>query len=130
MRAILLRLKQLSIRLSVQLVENNTVNIEALLAVRLGGKHLIEAVGRHIHDVLLRGQDFDALVQRRTHPHHIGSDIKHDCRLLPISSTAVYFGTFLVVAARQKQCDRSGKLGLAVLLGNFNVRRIELPVAV
>lgn len=90
------------VRLRVQLIKHDSVNIEAVLAVRLSGKHLIEAVGRRVYDALLRGQDFDALVQGGTHPHHIGGDIEHDRCLLPVSSAAVYFSTFLTVAAGQQ----------------------------
>lgn len=118
------------VRLGVQFIEHDSVDIESVLAVRLGGKHLIEGVGRHIHDALLRGQDFDALVQGGTHSYHIGSDVKHDRRLLTVGSAAVYFGAFLTVAARQKQGDRSGKLGLSVLLRNLDVCRVELAVAI
>lgn len=90
------------VRLCVQLIEHDSVNIEAVLAVCLGGKHLIEGIGRDVHDALLRGQDFHSLVQRRTHPHHVGSDIKNDSSLLTVGSAAVDLGTFLTVAAGQQ----------------------------
>ena len=106
-------------KLRVQFIEHNSVNIEAVLAVCLGGKHLIEGVGRDVHNALLRGQDLHPLVQGGTHPHHICGDIKHDRRLLTVGSAAVYFGTFLTITAGQQQCDRSGKLGLAVLFRNL-----------
>ena len=97
------------------------MNIESVLAVRLGGKHLIEGVGRHIHDALLRGQDLHSLVQSGTHPHHICGDIEHDRSLLAVGSAAIHLGTFLTITAGKQQGNCSSKLGLSVLLRNFDL---------
>ena len=114
----------------MKFIEHDPVDIEAVFAVCLGGKHLIEGVGRDVHDAFLRGQDLHPLVQGGTHPHHIGGDIEYDRSLLSVGSAAVDLGTFLAVTAGEQQGNRSGKLGLSVLLRNFDVCRVELPVAV
>lgn len=48
-----INVKQLSIRLRVQFIEHDSVNVETVLGVGFSRKHLIEAVGRNIHDTLL-----------------------------------------------------------------------------
>ena len=46
-------IKKLSIRLRVKFIEHDPVDIEAVFAVCLGGKHLIKAVCRNVHDAFL-----------------------------------------------------------------------------
>ena len=41
-------IKEFSIRLGMQLVENDAVYIEAVLRISLGGQHLIEGVCRQV----------------------------------------------------------------------------------
>ena len=69
-----------------------------MLGVGFRRQHLIEAVGWLINDALGSGQDFDALVQGRTHPYHIGGDVKNDGGLLSVGGTAVDLCTFLTIA--------------------------------
>ena len=103
-------IKELSVRLGVQLVKDHTVDVKAVLRVGLGGEYLIEAVGRLIDDPLLGGKYLHASVQRRAHSHHIRSNIKNDGGLLSIGSAAIDFGAFLTVTAAKEQGDRSGQL--------------------
>ena len=46
-------IKQLSVRLRMQFIKHNPVNVETVLGVGFCRKHLIEAVGRDVHDTLL-----------------------------------------------------------------------------
>lgn len=41
------------VRLRVKFIEHDPVDIEAVFAVCLGGKHLIKAVCRNVHDAFL-----------------------------------------------------------------------------
>ena len=59
-------IKELSVGLGVQLIEYDTVNIEAVLRVGLCRKDLVEAVRRRIHDSLGGGQYFAALTNMRS----------------------------------------------------------------
>ena len=129
-RAFRHNIKELAVRLRVQFVEYNTVNVEAMLRIRLCRKHLIEAVRWQIHHPLLGGKDLHPLTECGTHPHHIGGYLEHDARLLPISGAAVDFGTFLAIAAAKKQCDGGSQLAPPVLLPNIHICRIELPIAI
>ena len=54
-------IKELPVGLSVQLIEHDTVDVEAMLGVGLCRQHLIEAVRRRIDDPLLGGQYLHAL---------------------------------------------------------------------
>ena len=96
--------------MGVQLIEYHTVDVKAVLTVGLSGEHLIEAVGRLIDDPFLGGQYFDATIKRRTHSHHIRSNIKNDGGLLSVGSAAVDLSAFLTVTAAKEQGDRSGQL--------------------
>ena len=86
----------------MQLIKYHTVYIKAMLTVGFSGENLIEAVSRLVDDTFLRGQYFNAPIQRRTHFHHIRSDIEDDGGLLPISSTSVDLGAFLIVTAAKE----------------------------
>ena len=123
-------IKELSVWLGVQLIKNDTVDIEAVLGIGLSGQHLIEAVGRCVDDTLLGSEYLYAPVQRRTHTHHIGGNVKNDGRLLAVSCAAIYFGTFLTITAGQEQCHGSSEFGFSHLLGNLHIGSIELSVAI
>ena len=123
-------IKELAVRLGVQLIEYHAVGIEAVLVADIGGEHLVDTARWLINEPLLGIQYLDPLGKSRTHPHHICRHIENDGRLLTVGGTAVDLGTFLAVTAGEQKCHRSGKLRLALLLGNFDVCRVELPVAV
>ena len=123
-------IKELSVRLGVQLIKNDAVDIEAVLGVGLSGQHLIEAVGRLVDDTLLGSEYLHAPVQRRTHTHHIGGNIKNDGRLLAVSCAAIDFGTFLTITAGQEQGHGSSEFGFSHLLRDFHIRGIELAIAI
>nr|DAV87625.1 MAG TPA: hypothetical protein [Caudoviricetes sp.] len=123
-------IKQLSVRLGVQLIKDNAVGVEAVLVGNIGGQYLVEAVGGQIGQPLLRFLDFHTLGESRTEPDHIHCHIKHDLCLVAVGGTAVHLGTFLTVTAGQQKSDCGGKLGFALLLWNFNVGGVELTVAI
>ena len=103
-------IEQFPIGLRVKFIEHDPMDVEAMLGVGFCRKHLIKAVCRNVDDSLLRCQDFDTLIQGRTHSYHIGSHIKYNGSLLAVSGTAIDFGTFFAVTAGKQQGNRSGKL--------------------
>ena len=123
-------IKQLAVRLRVQLIENNAVGVETVLVANVSGKHLVDAARGLIDDPLLGVQNFDALGKCRTHTNHVSSHIENDGCLLSVGSAAIDLGTFLTVTAGQKQSHGSGKFGLALFLGDFDICGIKLAVAV
>ena len=123
-------IEQLSVGLGVQLVKDNPVDVESVLAVRFRRKHLIEGVGRRVDDAFGRGEDFDSLGESWTHPHHIRSHIEHDPGLLAVGGTAVDLGPFLAVPAAEQEGDSGSEFALAHLLRDFDVGCVELAVAV
>ena len=123
-------IKELPVGLGVQLIEHHAVNVEAVLRVGLCRQNLIKAVCRQVHNPLCSGQDFDSAIEGRTHPDHVGCDLKNNRGLLPVRSAAVDLRTFLTVAACEQECNRSRKLRFAHLLGYLNVGGVELPISV
>ena len=123
-------IEQLSVRLCMQFIKHNPVNIKAMFGISFCRKHLIKAVGRDVHNTLLWGQDFHSLGKGRTHSYHIGSHIKYNGSLLAVGSTAVNLGTFFAITTGEQQGNRSGKFWFAIFLRNLNVSRVELPIAV
>ena len=101
-----------------------------MLVADIGGEHLVDTARWLINEPLLGIQYLDPLGECWAHPHHISRHIENDGRLLTVRSTAIDFGSFLSVTAGEQKCHRSGKLGLALLFRNFDVGRIELPIAV
>ena len=123
-------IKQLPVRLRVQLIEHNAVSVESVLVADIGRKHLVDTARWLIYEPLLGIQYLDPLGKRWTHSHHIRSHIEHDGRLLTVSGTAVDFGAFLAVPAGQKQGNGGSQFGFALFLGDFDICGIELPIAV
>ena len=101
--------KELAIRLRVQFVEYNAMDIEAMLRVGFCRKHLIEAVRWQIYHALLGGENLHPLAECGTHTHHVGSDLKDNARLLTVGSTSIHLGTFLPIAATKEKCNGGGK---------------------
>ena len=92
-------IKELAVRLGVQLIEHHAVGVEAMLVADIGREHLVDTARWLINEPLLGVQYLDPLGERRTHSHHIRSHIENDGRLLTVGSTSVHLGTFLAVAA-------------------------------
>ena len=122
--------KELPVRLGMQLIKDHTVDIEPVLRVRLCRQYLVETVRRQIHDPLRGRQDLDPAVQCRAHTDHVCSDLKYDGRLLSIRCASVDLCTFLTVAACEQERDRSRELRFSHFLGDLNVGGVELPVSV
>ena len=122
--------EELPVGLGVQLVEDDPVDVEAVLRVSLGGQHLVEAVRRDEDDPLVRGEDPAPLAQRRAHTDHVGGHLEDDRGLLSVGGAAVYLGPLLAVPAKEVQRDGRRELGLPLLLGDLDVGRVELSVAV
>ena len=57
-------IKELPVWLTQKLVEDAGVDIVAVLAGNIRGQRLIDAAGGHVHQPLLRLDDFDALHQQ------------------------------------------------------------------
>ena len=123
-------IKELTVRLRMQLIENYAVGVEAVLVSHIGGKHLIDTARWLVDDSLLGVQNFDTLRQSRTHTYHVGRHIENDGRLLTVGGAAIDLGSFLSVTAGEQQSHGSSKFGLALFLGNLDVCRIELSVSV
>ena len=122
--------KELSVRLGVQLVKNHAMDVEAMLGVGLRREHLVEAVGWMVDNALLRSKDLDPLGERRTHLHHIRRHLKNDGRLLAVGGAAIHLGALLTVPAGEQKGHRSGQLRLAHFLRDLNVGGIKLAVTV
>ena len=121
---------KLPVGLCVQFVKNNAVGVEAVLVGDVCGKHLIEAVGRFVDELLLRIEDLHSLRQRRAETHHIDCDVKDDLRLVAVRGTSVHLCALLPVAAGQKKRDRRCELGFSLFFRDLHIGGIELPVAV
>lgn len=106
------------------------MGIKAVLVTNIGGEHLVDTARWLINEPLLEIQYLDPLRECRTHPHHIISRIENDECLLTVGGAAVDLGAFLTVTAGEQQSYSCGKLRLALLLGNLDICRIELPIAV
>ena len=123
-------IKELPVGLGVQLIEDDAMNIEAVLGIGLRRQHLIKAVRRRIDDPLLGGQNLHPLGKRRTHPHHIRCHIKNDGGLLAVSSAAIDLGPLLSVPAAKQKSDCRSKLALSIFLWYFHIGCVKLSVAV
>ena len=123
-------IKELAVRLGVQLVKHHAVGVETVLITDIGGEHLVDTARWLINEPLLGIQYLDPFGECRTHPHHVSRHIENDGCLLTVRSTAVDFGSFLSVTAGEQKRHRSSKLGLALLFRNLDVGGIELPIAV
>ena len=121
-------IKELAVRLRVQLIEYHAVGIEAVLVADIGGEHLVDTARWLINEPFLGIQYLDPLGKSRTHPHHVSRHIENNGSLLSVRSTAIDFGSFLSVTAGEQKCHRSGKLGLALFLGYLDVGSVELPI--
>ena len=122
--------KQLSVGLAQQLVEDTGMNVVAVLGRNLRGQHLINSASRQIHEAFLALHNLDALEQRRALQHHILSHVEYDASLLPVVGAAVNLRAFLAVARQHIQRHGGGQLALAGFFADFHEGRVELPVAV
>ena len=123
-------IKELTVRLGVQLIEHHAVGVEAVFVADICGEHLVDTARWLIDEPLLGIQYLDPLRKCRTHPHHVSRHIENDGSLLSVGSAAVDLGSFFSVTTGKQKRHRSGKLGLALLFWNFNVCCIELSIAV
>ena len=114
-------IKELAVWLGVQLIENYTVGIEAVLIADICGKHLVDTARWLINEPLLGIQYLDPLRECRTHPHHISRHIEHDGRLLTAGSAAINFSAFLTIAAGEQKCCLLYTSEKAVYFVKFNL---------
>ena len=122
--------EELPVGLGVQLVEDDPVDVEAVLGVGLRRQHLVEGICRQVDDPLRRGEYLASPVERRAHPHHVGGHLEDDRGLLPVGGAPVDLGPLLAVPAEEVQRDGRGQFGLPLLLGDLDVGRVELAVSV
>lgn len=64
-----------------------------------------------------------------SHLHHLVGNIKNDGCLLAVSCSTIDFGRWLIIGKKQIQGHRSGKLGFAIFLTDFDISRAELTVS-
>ena len=123
-------IKQLPVRLRVQLVEDHAAYVKTMLAIGISREHLVKAVRGKVDDPLLRSQELHPLGQGRTHPHHIRRHFKDNRCLLAVGGTAIHLSTLFPVTAAQEECYRCRQFRFALFLGNLDVGGIKLPIAV
>ena len=114
----------------MQLIEDNSVGIEAMLIRHVRRQHFVFAVGRIVDDGTGGLVDGDAVLQRWAKHNHIHSHIKHNLGLIDIGSTAINFSTLLTVCTCKVQRNSGGKLRLAHFLWYLYIGCCKLPVAV
>ena len=123
-------IKQLPVRLRVQLVEDDSVGVEAMLVGHVCRQHLVLAVGGVVHNGTGGLVDGDVPLKGRAKHHHVHSHIEYDLGLIDISGTAVDLRTLFAIRAGKVQGNGGSELTLAHLLRNLHVGSRELPVAV
>ena len=77
-------IKQSPVRSRVQFIIDHPMDVESMLGIGFRTEYLVKGVGRQVDDPFLGCQNLHPLGKRRTHPHHIRRDIKHNRRLLPV----------------------------------------------
>ena len=82
-------IKQLSVRLCMQFIKHNPVNVETVLGVGFCRKHLIETVGRCVYNSFLCSKYPDSFHQSRTHTNHICGNVKNNRGLLSVCGTTI-----------------------------------------
>ena len=120
---------ELSVGLGMNLIQHQTRHIQAVLRADFGRQDLVKSCIAVIHDTLRCRHDLAPFQKSRGHLHHLMGDIKNDGCLLAVSCSTIDFGRGFVIGKKQIQCHRSGKLGLAVLLTDFDISRAELTVS-
>ncbi|GFI30218.1 hypothetical protein IMSAGC013_01606 [Lachnospiraceae bacterium] len=119
--------KQLPVRLAVQLVKNNRMDIQPVFRISLRRQHLVKTVGRLIHQPLHRHHRLDPPLQRRALLHHVHRHIKHNRSLLPVRSAPIHLRAPLIVPTSHIKRHPRRQLRLPVLLRNLHISRIILP---
>ena len=123
-------IKQLPVRLRVQLVEDDSVGVEAMLVGHVCRQHLVLAVGGVVHNGTGGLVDGDVPLKGRAKHHHVHSHIEYDLGLIDISGAAVDLRTLFAISTGKVQGNGGSELTLAHLLRNLHVGSRELPVAV
>ena len=121
---------QFSIGLGVQLIKNDPVGIKAVLVRYIGRQSFVLASGGDVLHFLLGCLYIHFACQHRTSFYHCEGNVKYDLCLVSVCGTAVHFRSRLKVRTEKVQCNSGSKLRLALLLGNFDISGIELPIAV
>ena len=75
---------KLPIRLSVELIKNYAVGVETVLIANISRQHLINTARRFIYQLFMELRILTLLL-KKTHPNHIGSNIKNNGCLVSIS---------------------------------------------
>ena len=82
-------IKQLSVRLRMQFIKHNPVNVETMFAIGFSRKHLIEAVCWCVYNSFLCSKYPDSFHQSRTHTNHICGNVKNNRGLLSVCGTTI-----------------------------------------
>ena len=123
-------IEQFPVRLCVQLIKDDRMDVQSMLCVCLCRQHLVEAVGWFIYKPFYGHDGLDPFLQCRTLVHHIHRNIKYDGSLLPVRSTAVNLCSPFTITACHIQCNGSRQLRFSVFLWYLTVTGIVLPVSV
>ena len=101
---------QASIRLRMQLIQNQTGNVQTVFRADLRRQHLIESGIAVIYQTLGRCHDLGAFQESRCHFHHALGNIEYNGCLLTVGCCAVNLGGRLVVGIQKIQRNRCRKL--------------------
>ena len=123
-------IEQFTVRLCVQLIKDDRMDVQSMLCVCLCRQHLVEAVGWFIYKPFYGHDGLDPFLQCRTLVYHIHRNIEYDGSLLSVGSTAVDLCSPLTVTACHIQCNGSRQLRFSVFLWYLTVTGIVLPVSV
>ena len=82
-------IKQLSVRLRMQFIKHNPVNVETVLGIGFCRKHLIKAVCWCVYNSFLCSKYPDSFHQSRTHTNHICGNVKNNRGLLSVCGTTI-----------------------------------------
>ena len=102
--------KEFPVGLGVQLIKDHAVGIKAMLIRHIRRKHLVGTVCGKVGNLFLGLQNLYPFGECRAEPHHIHRHIKHDLRLVPVSSAAIHLGPLLAISAQKQERHSCGKL--------------------
>jgi hypothetical protein len=121
---------QAAVTLGVQLVKQQSVDVQPLGTKRIGREHPVERIARLMHDRLAAVDHLKVTRQRRRSPHHRRRFPVDDASLLAVAGRTVDFGTRLGVKGRHVESDAGERRALALLLWQLDVPNAVFPRAV
>ncbi|MPN56280.1 hypothetical protein SDC9_203966 [bioreactor metagenome] len=107
----------------MKFIENTGTDVQTMLGGHLARQHLIDAPRGLVHHPFGGGNDLDPLQERWGLLDHVHGDVEHNGSLLPICGAAIHLSLPLAIVHQHIECNGCAQLGLALLLGYFDVRR-------